>query len=327
VSRRGIDTDNWDGPVSTGRFQTLHDLWEVRFNIVGCQVGDDQRNYTPQQIVSSEQAGLEVPFVYDFMHYAGKTDAEDLERMKHAAGFGRPVAPDVEGDAHAGGHLGMIQLLAEAKHQLEREGLFWGWYSSPPEWARLTGGTLAFAGDRGWTAAYPFSSATQAVLPPADYMPDFAHAPAFGQTLPIVWQYANICYGEPNFDMNAWNPAYLAGDDVMIRHNATSSWYENPAHQAFTGTAGINGTIDFALPPDAVAVHLCIETFADSSWVQARDGNEALAAPPAFDVTPPALYFAGRVELERIDGDAWCHLAASDVGHLRHVSCVGFYRA
>jgi hypothetical protein len=327
MSSRGTDTDNYDGAVSVGRFQTLHDLWEVRFNIVGCQVGSDGRNFTATQIANSEQAGLKVPLSYDFLHYAGEGDQAGLERMKHACGFGKPVAPDIEGASHPAGHYGMIELMLAAKELLVREGLFWGWYSSPPEWERLTGGTLAFAGDRGWTAAYPFSSATTPVLPPVDYMPDFRQYPAFGQTLPLVWQYANICYGEPGFDMNAWNPAYVEGDDEMIRHNATSRWFEDPAHQAFTGTAGINCSVDMGLPPDAVAVQLTVETWADSSFIEARDGHPAPTAAVGFAVVPPTLYFAGRVELERMGEDAWCHLAAQDVGHVRHVACVGFYRA
>jgi hypothetical protein len=324
---RGIDTDNWDGDISVARFQTLHDLHQVRFNIVGCQIGVNG-NFTRSQIDNSRAGGLLVPLAYDFLFYAGNTDQKALERMKHAAGFGELVAPDIEGDAHPGGHAGMIDLMHKAKDLLQSEGRWWGWYSSPPEWQRLRGGTLDFAGDRGWTAAYPFSTATQAVLPPESYMPDFAQAPAFGGTRPIVWQYANTCYGEPSFDMNAWNPAYLNGGDELIRHNATSGWYEDPAHQTFLGTVGINCSVDLGLPAEAVAVQLEVTTYPDSGPLQARDGNERPMAPQAFDVTPPALYFAGRVELERDgNGDAWCHLAAENTGHLRHVSCVGYYLA
>lgn len=324
---RGIDTDNYDGPVTIARFEALRDQHAVGFNIVGCQVGSDGNNYTRGQIRNSRAAGLWVPATYDFLFYAGETDQDSLERMKHAAGFGEPVAPDIEGASHPGGHAGMVNLMMQAKDLLKREGLWWGWYSSTEEWDRLTGGTLAFAGDRGWTAAYPFSTATKAVLPPEGYMPDFRAFPGFGQTLPIVWQYANICYGEPGFDMNAWNPAYLDGGDNLIRHNATSAWYEDPAHQAFSSTVGINCTVDLGLPADAVAVQLEVTAYPDSGPMQARDGNEGLAKPQAFDITPPALYFAGRVEVERIDGDAWCHLAAQDVGHIQHISCVGYYRA
>lgn len=326
---RGVDTDDYDLDVSVARFRNLYDHHGVRFNIVGCQVGADGRNYTAQQIANSHAAGLVVPLTYDFLFYAGEEGSQGLARMTHALGFGLPVAPDIEGADHPGGPAAMVALMHKAKALLSAAGLFWGWYSSPPEWSRLTANTQDFTGDKGWTAAYPFSTLTQAVLPPPGYLPDFAKYPAFGGLLPVYWQYADTCYDEPGFDMNAMNPAYL--EDRMIRHNAISSWYEKPEHQTFIGTRGVNVTADFALPAEAVAVQLEVYTYENSGDVGVYDGSAETQpqAHYAFGVIS-SRYFAGRVELEKgANGDAWCHLATLTTlpAHLFRVGCVGYYEA
>lgn len=198
---RGIDLDNWDRDVSVDRLVSLRDNHGMRFAIVGCQVGADGNNYTAAQVANSEAAGLWVPFTYEFPWYAGDSIVNSLTRMRHAMTFGRVVAPDIEappGLSHPTGAAGMVALMHQVKDMLVAVGLFWGWYSSPSEWRRLTGDTQDFAGDLCWSATYPYKN-----LPPEDFMPDWTQYPAFGGLVPVVWQYADKCYDEPTFDMNA----------------------------------------------------------------------------------------------------------------------------
>lgn len=198
---RGIDTDNYDQAVSVQRFRSLYDNHGMKFNLVGCQVGADGANYTAVQIANSETAGLWVPFTYEFPWYQGDNPRNSLTRMRHAMSFGRPVSPDIEAPpnvVHPQGAAGLVDLMHQVKDMLVAAGLFWGWYSSPEEWGRLTGNTQEFAGDLSWSATYPYKG-----LPPEDFMPDWGQYPAFGGLIPVIQQYADKCYDEPTFDMNA----------------------------------------------------------------------------------------------------------------------------
>ncbi|HEY8766066.1 MAG TPA: hypothetical protein VIP09_02190 [Dehalococcoidia bacterium] len=196
VLLNGIDTDNYDGAVSVARFRSLYDNHAVRFNIIGLEAG---MPFAAVQRDNSLAAGLTAPFAYKFPYW----EPDDVERMKRAAGFGLPVSIDVEyGNGMPGGWGQTVQRIQECKDVLLAEGRYWGIYSSPSEWERLTGGSMAFAGDNGWSATYPYKN-----LPPKGFLPDFTQFPAFGGTLSIVWQYADQCYDEPSFDMNAMEVA------------------------------------------------------------------------------------------------------------------------
>lgn len=199
---RGIDTDNYDGDVSVQRFKNLYDKYEVKFNIVGCQVGQDGKNYTKGQIANSESAGLGVPFTYEFLYW----DANDTIRMQRAASYGKPVAIDCEysngmnGDPNA-----TLSRILLAKETLIREGQYWGIYTGEWWWVPQTQNSTLFSGDKLWHGAYPYNRVGQPpILPPYPYLPDFATARKYGGwTRPFCWQYADICYDEPSFDMNA----------------------------------------------------------------------------------------------------------------------------
>jgi hypothetical protein len=322
---RGTDTDNYDGPVSVERFRHLYDARDVRFNIVGAQTGADGANYSQVQIDNGRAAGLVVPATYDFLFYRGESGIEGLERMKHAASFGLPVIPDIEGDAFPLTTAAVVRTMHQARDLLMGmgAGLFWGWYSSKTEWDRITGGTMDFAGDPAWAAGYPFGNG---VLPPADFMPDFADLAPFGGLVPHVWQYADTCYDEPTFDMNALNPALLEGS--MVRFNAMSDWYSKPEHQTIPAgrTFGVNARADFpGLPANAVALEVEVYLQAGSDGCVVSDGpqNSSVAIGHAFMVPAEGAYMHGRVTL---GADGWFQLSAPgrDV-KLHLVGVVGYY--
>lgn len=144
---RGVDTDNYDGPIPESHFRRLHDEYGIVFNIIGLEV---QRPYAKAQQQAGYAAGVDNPFCYKFLYGANN----DLERMKEAAGFGKPIAIDVEAELNLG-VPGNIQRIHEAKDLLIAEGLYWGIYSSPNFWQEKTNNCMDFAGDYCWTATYP----------------------------------------------------------------------------------------------------------------------------------------------------------------------------
>ncbi len=119
------------------------------------------------------------------------------------------------------------------------------------------------------------------------------------------------------------------GTDVMIRLNRLSAWYSDPAHQTFgPGSAGVNATVDFKVPSEAVAVEAEIYLADDSGDVDVKDGRTAVAAPMAFRVPQKAGYMHGRANLEKDEqGNSWFHLSATGFvqAHLAAVGIVGYY--
>ncbi len=214
---RGIDTDNYDGDISVARFQNLHDNYGVRFNIVGCQVGSDGKNYTDSQKRNSLEAGIDVPFHYEFLYW----NDNDLVRMKRAASFGLPVAIDCEyGNGMPGGPQATVERIQQAKDALLAEGLYWGIYTGQWWWPGATGNSSQFATDRLWHAAYPYGNK----LPPVEFLPDDLSVNYGGWTKADVHQYADTCYDEKGFDMNVMELAegdttldFRPGLDGLIR--------------------------------------------------------------------------------------------------------------
>lgn len=132
----------------------------------------------------------------------------------------------------------------------------------------------------------------------------------------------------PNCPGTAWDRnrtlAFLKGD-VMIRHNAVSQWYEDPAHQSIAGDAGLQARGDFGLPVEAVAVELEILTQQPGAIVMAVDGRPPANAPAnkGYAFQTRSGYGHGRVNLE----DGWLTMRAANVTLLQHVNCVGYYIA
>lgn len=195
ITVRGIDADNYDGAIPVTHYQKLHDVYGVRFQILGLEAAQP---YAAAQRDNGLSAGVSAEFGYKFLYWQD----DDLERMKQAASFGLPVAIDVEyGDGMPGGYEATVERILQAKDVLKAEGRYWGGYSSLYEWGRLTGGSMALAGDNGWAAGYPYGSG---VVPPIDYLPDLAHFTGFGGLLIKVAQYADACYedGPWHLDLN-----------------------------------------------------------------------------------------------------------------------------
>lgn len=206
----GCDTDNFDGPVSVAQYQRFYNNGG-RFCIVGCQTGTDNKNYTRLQMDNARAAGLQVPFLYEFLYW----DGNDFDRMKHAASFGLPVAIDCEWqNGMPGGAAATVQRIQDAKALLQSLNAYWGIYTGAWWWPGNTGNSTAFAGDPLWHAAYPYG---EGKLPPQGFLPDFStFQPYGGWTKPTVQQFADVCYDEPTWDMNAMEVA-----DVATEH------YEN----------------------------------------------------------------------------------------------------
>lgn len=204
---RGIDTDNYDGPVSVDVFRDLFDNFGVRANVVGCQVGLDNANYTEIQRDNSRAAGLIVDHHYDFLYWDARGSG-DLERMKRAAGFGLPVFMDeeTEGGFLVGGSAWsaaqVVDRIGRARDVLISEGQWGGHYTNPGWWQRYTANSQAFAGDPLWLATWPYGNG---VLPPLDYLPDFAPGtPNLGGMLIVAQQYSDVCYRGYPFDLDAF---------------------------------------------------------------------------------------------------------------------------
>lgn len=117
-------------------------------------------------------------------------------------------------------------------------------------------------------------------------------------------------------------------EDAMIPINGESGWYHDPAHQKFTGSVGLNATLDFKLPPEAVAVELEVYTGPSSGAVKVFSGGDGDGVPGlyAFQVENADDYRQGRVFLSKPDahGYRWCYLGGTNV-NLRNVGVVGYY--
>lgn len=143
--------------------------------------------------------------------------------------------------------------------------------------------------------------------------------PFGGWRRPWGWQYANHGMADINADLSIVFP-----EAPMIRLNATSAWYEDPAHQDIPmgETRGVNAVTDFGVPPDAPAVEAEVFLQRDSAILEVWDGDEAAPGGRAFTVVDSG--FAGRVNLSP---DGWFHLKAAGAvdAHIAHVNIVGYY--
>jgi hypothetical protein len=177
---RGVDTDNYDGAIPPSHFQKLHDVYDVRFNIIGLEA---QMPFAVAQRDASLASGVDVPFAYKFLYWA----ANDIERMKLAARFGKPIAIDCE-------------TLVPAN----------------------TGDCKDFAGDKLWHAAYPYGNG---VLPPASYMPtDFTAVGYGGWARAEVLQYSDVCYEDYPPNANGWHLDMNAYQGVAPVVPPTEQW-------------------------------------------------------------------------------------------------------
>lgn len=133
----------------------------------------------------------------------------------------------------------------------------------------------------------------------------------------------------PHFPWDDLINEFSGGTDVMIRLNGLSAWYSDPAHQTFgPGSAGVNATVDFKVPSEAVAVEAEIYLADDSGDLDVMDGNAKAVAPMAFRVPSRAGYMHGRVNLEKDPGGSlWFHLKSNSIlpAHLAAVGIVGYY--
>lgn len=133
----------------------------------------------------------------------------------------------------------------------------------------------------------------------------------------------------PGFPWDALISDLNGGTDAMIRYNRLSAWYADPAHQTFgPGTVGVNASLDFQVPPEAVAVEAEIYLADDSlADVDVRDGAERDRANFAFRTPARAGYMHGRVNLERVNNELWFHLSSTGIqpAHLAAVGVVGYY--
>ncbi len=228
---RGIDTDNYDGAVSVARFRNLYDNHGVRFNIIGLEAG---MPYAQVQKDNAIAAGLLVPFAYKFLYW----DGNDLDRMKKAASFGVPIAIDCEYATDWDPKM-VVHRIHEAKDALVAEGMYWGIYTGAWWWPAKTNNNQDFADDPLWHAAYPFGDG---VLPPEGWLPDGLHVDYGGWQAATVMQYADVCYDEPTFDMNAWQV-----DDVP----PTPPRPPYVTHITQTFSDGTKWELDVVAPPGA----------------------------------------------------------------------------
>lgn len=316
---RGVDTDNYDGPVSVARFKRLHDDFAIRFNIIGTQVGSSG-NFTQVQKDNSKAAGLWVPYHYDFLYWG----TNDLERMKWAASFGLPVLMDEETDVHGWSPAQVEHRIGEGRDVLIAEGLFGGHYTAPGFWQTYVGNSMAFAGDPCWLATWPFAKLNQPpVLPPIDYLPPIKRGQiTIGGMKLIAQQYADTCYAEAGFDLDCIDRE----EDPMLRFNADSAWFADPTHQTFADSRGVNARLDFQLPGDALDIEVEIELQTQAGNLTVFDGNEVSDGgndnAPAFTVEGRVAH--GRVKLSP---DGWFHMVPHGAGLvlLHRVSCLGIY--
>lgn len=220
---RGVDTDNYDGDIAVDRFSSLGLYHSVAFNIIGLEA---MMPYARVQYDNSIASGLTVPCGYKFPYWKD----DDLERMKGAAGFGIPVAIDCEWQTGMpGGVEATVERIHQCKDLLVSEGLYWGIYTGEWWWVPYTGNCEDFKDDNWWHAAYPYGNK----LPPEDYLPDFTINYG-GKTQATIRQYADCCYDEPGFDMNAMSVPDVAHDttldimpglDGMVTHGPYQIFY------------------------------------------------------------------------------------------------------
>lgn len=204
----GVDTDNYDGAVSVDRFRRLY-AQGARFNIVSCENSTANPNVTIPQANASKEAGLAVPFSYKFPYWT----PNDIEGMKRAAGFGFPVLIDCETETTWTPER-VVNRIHECKDALLAEGRYGGIYTGEWWWPGHTRNCQDFVGDIFWHAAYPFGAGK---LPPADYLPPLTNTLRYwGNTAPHIWQYADVCYGEPTFDMNACDSNLLGENEMAL---------------------------------------------------------------------------------------------------------------
>ena len=198
VMIRGTDSDNYDGIVPIEHFEKLRTQYGVRFNIIGLEA---RMPYAYQQREACELAGIDVPFAYKFLYW----QTNDLERLREACGFGKPIALDCEYGTNWDPDR-IVTRIHEARDLLLSEGLYWGIYTGSWWWPK-TGDTHDFATDRLWHAAYPFGNG----LPPLHYLPTSLDVDYGGWVRATVQQYANNCYedGPWAFDLNAMEEVVL----------------------------------------------------------------------------------------------------------------------
>lgn len=194
---RGTDTDNYDGAIPASHFQKLYDQYAVRFNIIGLEA---QMPFAIAQRDASLAVGVDVPFAYKFLYWT----ANDIERIKQAAGFGKPVAIDCEVAVPTSWQIPqVVQRIHEARDALIAEGLYWGIYTGAWWWPANTGDSKDFSGDKLWHAAYPYG---EGVLPPVTYMPtDFTGIGYGGWPRAEVLQYSDVCYEDYPPNANGWH--------------------------------------------------------------------------------------------------------------------------
>lgn len=117
-------------------------------------------------------------------------------------------------------------------------------------------------------------------------------------------------------------------EDTMIPINGESAWYHDPAHQKFTGSVGINATLDFKVPPEALSIELEVYLGPDSRPCHVYSAGDGQGAQGlyAFQVEQAGGYMHGRVFLSKPDdrGYRWCYLSGTGVV-LRNVGIVGYY--
>lgn len=196
---RGIDTDNYDGVIPTAHLRMLHDDFGMRFNIIGLEA---MMPFAAQQRDASLAVGIDVPLAYKFLYWVDN----DIERMKAATKFGKPIAIDCEAAVPGGWSPSrVVQRIGEAKSMLRQEGLYWGIYTGAWWWPSNTNNNQDFRDDKLWHAGYPFGDAQ----PPTTYLPgtDF-NVNYGGWKRPEIYQYANNCYGDTagpwDLDMNSY---------------------------------------------------------------------------------------------------------------------------
>lgn len=264
----GTDTDNFDGDVSVARYAALKAAGAA-FNIVGCETGLDGKNYTALQIANSLEAGLLVPFTYKFPYWVDS----DLDGFKRAVQFGYPVAMDLEyAEGMPGGKDATIDRVLQIRDYLISQGMYWGRYSG--EWwlPGHMGDVPQMRGDRYWHAGYPWGMGK---LPPAGWLPDFdTFHPYCGIQRPDVIQFADICWGEPTFDLNAM--FIEEENDVMLRHNTIATQLQGQG-------AGNYLTNVFDLPPPPNTKRLRLELFLEKGGIQVKDSNGAYAGQVGWD--------------------------------------------
>jgi hypothetical protein len=121
-------------------------------------------------------------------------------------------------------------------------------------------------------------------------------------------------------------------EDEMIAINGLSAWYGDPAHQKFTGQKGINASLDFNVPSEAVAIELEVFTQRGSASIRVYNGEDGAGKTGLYAFQCESLvdapdYAKGRVGLSAPDGNGhrWCYMSSAGAAGLRNVGIVGYY--